>query len=362
MEKKLRHKEKLKKKEELTNAPAVVNPTPPVEFGMDGTSHALISFEGNQDYSTQIVKDTPTPSDFEKLLALRTQDGEKFLKEAEKTILKLWHSVESLTAHTDLFLVRFQIGMGQILNAVEDFFEKKSDYIRWFTERFGDRQRRYFQQAKELARMGKFAYDNSSLGKQRLLQFNRLLKKMEEEEETQEESESHEKILEKFPFLDTTMDQDGKLFSVHVDAVITLSRFRRAGIDYVEFDQAKLMACYGGEAVKVGVIEDLKAQLDLADDKEELLDRFVMDQMQLQEGHAAPAMGESLVKRLADLDEYLSKKKKQFDDPQYLEGLRSSNVAETLDRVHRVLGNLIKKMQLKRLLVKSDKEVSHEDS
>lgn len=359
MTKKTRHKEKLEKKKELANAPAVVDPTDQVDFAMDGTSHTEISFMGNEDYSREIVQDTPTPSDFDKLIALQSEDGEKFLREAEKTIFKLWHSIESLTAHTDLFLVRFQIEMGRILNAVEDFFEKKSDYIRWFIERFGDRQRRYFQQAKELARMGKFAYDHPSFGKQRLLQFNRLKKEMEEEEA----KDIHfDDILRDFPFLDTTMDQDGKLFSNHVDAIITLGRFRRAGIDYVTLDQAKLMACYGGEAVKVGDIEDLKAHLDLADNKEELLDAFVMDKMQLQEERPASVMGESLAKRLADLDEYLSKRKKQFDDPQYLEGLRSSNVAETLDRVHRVLGNLIKKMQLKRVPVKSDKEVTHEDS
>jgi hypothetical protein len=347
MKKKLRHKEKLAKKQELGNAPAVVNPTVPVEFAMDGTSDIEISFMGNEYYSTEIIQDTPTLSDFEKLIALKNQDGVKFLKEAEKTILKLWHSVESLTAHTDLFLVRFQIEMGKILNAVEEFFEKKSDYIRWFIERFGDRQRRYFQQAKELARMGGFAYKHASLGKHRLLQFNRL---------RNEESTPFDGLLLEFPFLDTTMDMDGKLFSDHVDAIITLGRFRRADMDYVGFDQAKLMACYGREAVKVGVIEDLKAQLDLADNKEEVLDMFVMDKMQLQDGRAVSVMGESLAKRIAELDDYLSKRKKQFNDPQYLEGLRASIEEETLTRVHRVLGKLIKKIRLKQVAAKSNGE------
>lgn len=340
MKKKLRHKEKLAKKQELGNAPAVVNPTVPVEFAMDGTSHTEISFMGNKDYSAEIIKDTPTLSEFEKLIALKTQDGSKFLKEAEKTILKLWHSVESLTTHTDLFLVRFQIEMGKILNAVEEFFEKKSDYIRWFIERFGDRQRRYFQQAKELARMGEFAYDHSSLGKHRLLQFDRLRK---------EEDKHFDDILLEFPFLDTTMDMDGKLFSDHVDAIITLRRFRRAGIDYVGFDQAKLMACFGREAVKVGVIEDLRVRLGLAKNKEELLDMFVMDKMQLQDGRAVSVMGESLAKRLAELDEYFSKKGKQLNDPQYLEGVRASIEEETITRVHRALGSLIKKIRLKQV-------------
>lgn len=354
MNKKHKHKEKLKKKQELANAPAVVNPTPLVEYAMDGTSHVEISVVGNEDYSAEIIKDTSiTLTEFEKLMALKTQDGAKFLKEAEKRILKLWHSVEAITAHTDLFLIRFQIEMGKILNAVEEFFENKSDYIRWFIERFGDQQRRYFQQSKELARMGEFAYDHSSLGKHRLLQFNRLRK---EEEERSEEEKGFNDILKEFPFLDTTMDQGGKLFSDHVDGIITLGRFRRAGIDYVTLDQAKLMSRYGGEAVKVGVIEDLKAQLDLSDNKEELLDKFVMDKMQLQDGRAVSVMGQSLAKRLPDLDDYLSKRKKQLKDPQYLEGLRASIEKEALIRVHRALGSLIKKIRIKQAAPESNEE------
>ena len=349
MTNKLKHKEKFAKKQELANAPAVVNPADQVDFGMDGTSHTEISFMGNEDFSTEIIKDTPALSDFEKLMVLQSEGGTKFLMEAEEKILKLWHSIESLTAHTDLYLVTFQIEMGKILNAVEEFFEKKSDYIRWFIERFGDRQRRYFQQAKELARMGEFACKHASLGKHRLLQFNRL---------RNEGSTPFDVLLREFPFLDTTMDMDGKLFSDHVDALITIGRFRRADID-VGFDQAKLMACYGREAVKVGVIEDLKAQLDLAENKEELLDKFVMDKMQLQDGRSASVMGESLAKRLADLDDYLFKRKKQLKDPQYLEGLRASIEEKTLTRVHKALGNLLKKIRLKQVPAKSNKEVSH---
>jgi hypothetical protein len=319
---------------------------------MDGTSHTEISFMGNKDYSSQIVQGTPTPSDFDKLLALQTEDGAKFLEEAEKALRKLWHSVEAITAHTDLWLVRFQIEMGKILNAVEDYFGNKSDYIRWFIDRFGDRQRRYFQQAKELAGMGDFAYDHSSLGKHRLLQFNRLKKKLTEE---QEEDKDFNDILREFPFPDTTTDMDGKLFSNHVDAVITLGRFRRAGIDYVALDHAKLMACYDGEAVKVGVIEDLKAQLDLADNKEELLDMFVMNKMQLQDGRESSGMGQSLAKRLADLDDYLSKKKKQLNDPKYLEGLKGS-IEEPLTRVYKALGSLIRKIKVKQATVESNEK------
>ena len=352
MGKKHRDKEKLEKKKESDNAPAVVDPTLPVEFATDGTSDIEISFMGNENYSTEIIKDTPTPSDFEKLLALQTEDGEKFLEEAEKTLRQLWHSVESLTAHTNLFLVRFQIEMGRILNAVEDFFEKKSDYIKWFIERFGDRQRRYFQQAKELARMGSFAYDHSSLGKHRLLQFNRLRKEMQEEEA---EDKDFEGIVQEFPFSDTTTDMGGKLFSDHVDGLITLGRFRRAGID-LSLEQAKLMSCYGGEAVKVGVIENLKSHLDSADNKEEFLDIFVMNKMQLQDGRSTSVMGESLAKRLVDLDEYLSKKKKQLNDPQYLERLRASIEEETLIRVHRALGSLIKKIRIKQAAPESNEE------
>jgi hypothetical protein len=116
------------------------------------------------------------------------------------------------------------------------------------------------------------------------------------------------------------------------------------------------MACYGREAVKVGVIEDLKAQLDLVDNKEEFLDIFIMDKMQLQVGRGASVMGESLAKRLAELDEYLSKKKKQFNDPQYLEGLRASIEEETLTRVHRLLGNLIKKIRPKQVAAESNEK------
>jgi len=163
------------------------------------------------------------------------------------------------------------------------------------------------------------------------------------------------KIIEEFPFSETTMDMDGKLFSDHVDTIITLDRFLNAGIDYVQFDQAKLMACYGREAVKVGVIGDLKAQLDLVDNKEELLDMFVMNKMQLQDGRESSGMGQSLAKRLADLDDYLSKKKKQLDDPKYLEGLKGS-IEEPLARVYKALGSLIRKIKVKQATGESNEE------
>ena len=46
------------------------------------------------------------------------------------------------------------------------------------------------------------------------------------------------------PFPDSTEDLEGDLLKEHVDALITFHRLKNAGINFVTFDQAYLIAAY----------------------------------------------------------------------------------------------------------------------
>jgi len=93
----------------------------------------------------------------------------------------------------------------------------------------------------------------AALGKNRLLELIRLLKK---------ENISDLELLERYPFPDITEDEGGILFSRHVDSITTLHRLHVAGVDFATFEDAKLIASYLKEPMKVIMAKKLFNKLN----------------------------------------------------------------------------------------------------
>lgn len=345
-------KKKRLRKESSVSELIPLYPTVPSSIGMDGTAHTEISIMANTKYSQEIIEETAKIYNFDRLVELKKSDMDKFLAEAENQIYGLWHGIQALATHTDLFLVTFQIAVGKILNEVESSFEKKSDYIRWFEAHFGDEHIRLFQQSKQLANMGPFAKDYPSLGKNRLLQFDGLRNALEK---------PFDEILLEHPFPDTARVTE-EFFSEHIDGIITFERCKKVGIKLIEFDQAKLMASYNRRAVEVETLKKLKTELDHTKNKKKFLENFVMEKMQFPQERVGSVEGESLQKRLVELDDYIQKK--DLSDSDWVEQLKPDIDEDILLRIHKFLGALIRKLELRPrpISTKENKEVHDENS
>ena len=332
--------------------PPIHVPAPAIPI--DGTADIEFAFVMNRNFSKEILDEAFKVYDLKKLEELKEQNKEKFLQEAESQIKGLLHGLQALATHGDLFSVTLQIAVGTILNEVKSSFQKESDYVRWFESNFGDQHIRLFQQSRQLANMGPFAKDHGGLGKNRLLQFDAVRRAV---------NRPYDEILKEHPLPDAAMVTE-EFFSEHVDGIITFERCQKVGIKkLIEFDQAKLMACYTRRAVEVETLKKLKAELDRAKNKKEFLENFVMEKMQFSQGRVGAKEGESLEKRLVELDDYLQKK--DAHDPDWVEQLKPDIDEEMLRRIHKFLGTLIKKLQLgskPASTSKKNKEVHNENS
>lgn len=271
---------------------------------MDGTAHTEISVTGNIQYSKQIIKSTEAASDLNKLRTLK-EDKRKFLKAGREMLNKLCGGKDALGAHDDAFAVKFLIKVGIILLEIETAFRDAHKYNNWLKNNFRYERFRYFQHARQLSRMGDVALKYASLGKNRLLDFERARKEFSKE--SGREKTLHD-LLKEHPFLDTTKDMEGDLFKQHVNAIITYYRFREQGIDFITFDQASYAASIKKEAVQVNKIVALEKELDKMDkieDKEAFLNDYINNKLILPtlEGKMGSSP-ESLNKLLADFIEY----------------------------------------------------------
>ena len=110
--------------------------------------------------------------------------------------------------------------------------------------------------------MGDFAKRHASIGKKRLLILDKLMKDEDKDsyealfsdhpipEEVEDSLLNDEQIREN-PFPDSTEDFEGDLLIEHVDAVITFKRLKTAGINFVTFDQAYLVAAYKRDSITI---------------------------------------------------------------------------------------------------------------
>jgi hypothetical protein len=321
---------------------ALTTPYPPTAPGspltMDGTAHTEFSIVMNRKYSEEILTDLARTYDPDKLQTLKDSDQGSFLKEAERQIKKLWEGNEALVTHTDLFAVTIQIANGKILNQVQESFEKPSDYTGWLKARFTDKHMRYFQQARQLARMGDFAGKYASLGKNRLLEFDRLRIALKKDPEDVLKDPA-------YPIPDTTQDFGGVEVTEKVDGIVTHKRFKDEGIS-IDFALATLLGCFNRRAVEVGVVKKIKAMLDQSDMKEELFDRIIMDKLVLPdlEEAAESTKAESLNKLLAQLDSY--RKSININDARWVSEQRAKITKESLVNTFSFLRELIRKLGL----------------
>jgi hypothetical protein len=228
---------------------------------MDGTRHTEISFMQNIYYSKEIIEKTRDEFSIERLRAKIADDKSEFLTEGERQIHELWHGIEALTVHNTMFVVLFLLSIGEVLNEVRNQISQ-TEFVNWRRRVFNPKQERYLQQAQQLAKMGDFAKKYASMGKKRLLILDKLRK--DEDKDTYEALfESHpipeevedgllaDEQIRQNPFPDSTEDFEGDLLNEHVDARITLSRLKSAGINFVTFDQAYLAAAYKKSAIPV---------------------------------------------------------------------------------------------------------------
>jgi hypothetical protein len=280
------------------------SPTPPptsfFPLVNDSTSHVEISFMENHKYSAEIIDEAKRAFNPEKLRALGKEDRNKYYEEAKFQINKLCRSIDALKVHTNLFEVTFLINLGYLLDEIRPTFQKRSSYTHWLENNFAGHSLEYFQHARRLSQMGDTAIKYRSLGVNRLLEVDRLERDL---------GKSLDEILKEHSFLDTTQDFAGSLFTTHVDAILTYYRFIKAGVDNIRMEQALQLVQYSHKDIEVKEVNRCKKKYDEATDKNQFINKYVMDKMALTGDMVSKSVSEeSLNKMLAELNDYFEKR------------------------------------------------------
>jgi hypothetical protein len=250
------------------NLPAIFD-----NMTMDGTSITQISMMHNENYAPQIIQKIMTPNRVKELLAIKTRgDVPGFLNEGKKCIIDICRGIDSLAVHTSMFVVLAMIQIGRILDEIFIALgNNRSKYAKWVKGNFGSQHTRYFQQSRQLLSMGSFATKYSSLGKNRLLQVDRIQGK-----------DQYEEIIMQHPYPDITQDKQGTVFNEHTDAAVTLYNLKQGGIDFADFDQAYLLSCCNKHWIEQKTIKKIKGWLDkfpTLETKKEAFENYVMNKM-----------------------------------------------------------------------------------
>ena len=325
------------KKEQIKEGSLTPEVLPPVEtkspqkLAMDGTSHVEISVMQNIHYSKEIIEQTRAAFSIERLKAKIAGDNSEFLAEGVRQIEKLWHGIEALTVHNTMFVVLLLLAIGEILNEVRNQLSL-ADFVKWRRQVFHPKQERYLQQAQQLAKMGDFAKKYASMGKKRLLILDKLRKDEDKDsyealfsdqpipEEVENSLLDDEQIREN-PFPDSTEDLEGELLNEHVDAVITLRRLKNAGINFVTFDQAYLVAAYKKNPIPIKNAKKITEWLNekgTIRNQKKWFDILVMNKMIFPDRQSrSSAPRDSLNYLLANFVEYC--KECDFTDQEWLE-------------------------------------------
>lgn len=327
--------------------------------GHDSTAVVEYRIVDNVAYSREIIDDVRKTYDLNKLVSLRKQRNQ-YLEEAKKQILKTWHGTISLSVHTELYTTLFLIAMGTILLEIEASFENKSQFVKWRRDNFSGRQTRYFQQAVQLAKMGRFAQRYAAMGKKRLLQIDHI-RKVEEVDscedllvQTPPEKDIKDAVIpaKKFkenPIPDISEDLDGELVKRWVDSVTTYHRLRHAGIIVAEKEHARLIAAYKKQAIQVREAEDIRRWLDKHPKKQwtELFDNFIMDRMVFASEHTFQPAGPnySFNHLVAKLLNFL--RKAELDNKEWIEAQRKILDTDATLEAHAFFTLYMKKMGLK---------------
>jgi hypothetical protein len=279
---------------------------------MDGTNTNIFNLMQNFEYSEQIIEKANKSFDLDKLKELKNKNQtEQFLSEGTKQILKLWQSIEALNTHNTMFVTLFLIGIGEILNEVKSHL-KPHEFANWRRENFDFKHERYLQQAQQLAAIAEFAREHASLGKKRLLELDHLRKI--------QKAESMSDLLDKHIFPDTTEDCDGEEFKGYANGLVIYHRFKKVAIDFVTFDQARLMALFENDSISVKKVEKIKDWLDKYDELEEKkkqLKFLLLNKMSFPREHPASMHSpETINKSLAD---FVALCKEKIEDSDWIQ-------------------------------------------
>lgn len=252
------------------NTPAIYD-----HMTMDGTCVTEISLMQNENYAPEIIHRIMRPDHVSTLLAIKNSgDVPAFLSEGKQYIIDICREIDSLKVHTSMFIVLAMMLVGRILNEIHQALgNDRSKYARWVKENFGGKHTRYFQQCRQLVAMGEFATRYSSLGKNRLLQVDRL-----------DDKESYKEIIEQHPYPDITEDRNGLAFNEHTDAAVTLYNLRQGGIDFADFEQAYLLSCFNKHWIAqktVKKIKDWLGRFPAPEEKENAFEDYILNKMVL---------------------------------------------------------------------------------
>ena len=353
---------KVKKKK--TNSKAIVPEivdTLPSEPVMDGTTHPEISIMQNVKYSQEIIRDARRVFNLEKLEVEKGKGLDQFLQEGEKQIFKLWHSIVALDTHNTMFVVLFLIAIGEILNQIKSEL-KPHDFARWRREAFDHKHERYLQQSQQLANMGEFAKIYASMGKKRLLALDHLRKEILETGSCDRIFEQYslpspivegarlaEIHLRENPIPDTTADLDGDLLKEHVDAIRNFNRLKKAGLDFVTFDQAGLLAAYAKDSLNAKTIKKIVQWLNdetRAGDKAGWFDVLVMNKLHFPRDDTATLRNrESLMRLLVDLIDHC--RSVDFKDDAWVESQKRFLDEGTICEANRYIKKIGRAMGIK---------------
>jgi len=239
------------------------------DIPMDGTSHFEISVMENENYSAEIIKKTKKAFSLNKLRKFKKKK-KAMLKEGEKQIIDLINGINALNTHTNMFEVLFYANIGIILDEIGSSVNNDIQFMKWLQSTFEPEQMRCFRQARQLVEIGDFAKENTSLGINRLIELYRLKKITDK---------SFKQLLEDHHFLDTAMDMDWILFKEHSDSIITFYRLKNAGIDFVKFEQAALIAAFKHGDITEKEVKKVKKWLKGKKKQKELFKNLLLNKM-----------------------------------------------------------------------------------
>jgi len=305
---------------------------------MDGTAATDFSIVDDENYSGEVIGKAESNYDIEKLEGLKEKgDKLELLVEGRRQIFELWRGIERLNTHTTLYVVKFLIYIGEILNLVKSAVSTRK-FTTWRKTVFRHMHERYLQQAQQLAKMGEFAETYAAIGKKRLLALNHLAKELGSE---------LKEIQTDHPFPDITEDMDGELLKEHSDALINLNRFKNAGLDFVSFDQAALIAAHEKDALEVKTVEKIKSWLnddDRARNKEEWFRNLVMDKLQFpHDGREARTSDESLFKLLLDFTNYCRDHAEDLENQEWIESQKITLDQDTILQANKLIKKIARK-------------------
>lgn len=229
----------------------------------------------------EIIEEAEKAFSLEELRKSKPEEGAKrYLEEGRKQVADLCQCLEDLPLHTETRAVVLHIKLGEFLNEIKEWCDSnkgisKTTFKKWLDENFKDnKHRRYFFQARQLALMGEQAYQYAYLGKNRLLEFESVRKSISEIEGAKKTLKD---VFNSQP-LSSNGDSDNGTSKRHVDALITLYRFRNEGLKIVEFPHAKQMVSGKCGAITVGTVRQIKTVLDTVKpekQKKESLDYYI---------------------------------------------------------------------------------------